>query len=158
MKEYLLKLYEYNTWANARVLHAVEKQQCNDARVLTLFSHVLAAQLLWLHRVQDWPAPEVELWKQYTLAELANLHVRGANGWKNFLSQVTPEQLYRVLKYTNYSGQPFVNRILDILAHTVNHASYHRGQIALRMREQGYEPVNTDYITYDRVISGQLKV
>ncbi|GIV37654.1 MAG: diguanylate cyclase [Cyclobacteriaceae bacterium] len=157
MKEYLLKLYEYNTWANARVLHAIEKQRCNDARVLTLFSHILAAQLLWLHRVQGWPAPEVELWNQYTPAELAHLHERGANGWKNFLSQVTDEQLYRVLQYTNYSGQPFANRILDILAHTVNHASYHRGQIALRMREQGYEPVNTDFITFDRIISGQLQ-
>jgi uncharacterized damage-inducible protein DinB len=41
------------------------------------------------------------------------------------------------------------------MIHLVNHASYHRAQIALLMRQQGHEPINTDFITYDRVITGQ---
>ncbi len=157
MKTYLQKLYEYNAWANNRVLLALQQQQCTDSHVLTLLSHVMAAQLLWLHRVRGWPPPDVELWKQYPPDELAVLHARGAEGWKEFLNEVNEDDLYRTLKYTNYTGQPFENRVLEILVHTVNHASYHRGQIALRMRQQGYEPVNTDFITFDRIISGQLK-
>jgi uncharacterized damage-inducible protein DinB len=46
----------------------------------------------------------------------------------------------------------------QIMIHLVNHSSYHRGQIAMLLRQNGFEPVNTDYITYDRVISGQLKL
>jgi uncharacterized damage-inducible protein DinB len=157
MTAHLQKLYDYNAWANARVLTALKEQRCADGKVLMLFGHVLAAQLLWLHRVQGWPPPDVALWKPYTTEELTELHAQGAEGWKKFLMHASEETLQHVLHYTNYTGQPFENRVLDILVHTVNHASYHRGQIALRMREQGYEPVNTDYITYDRIISGQLK-
>lgn len=157
MKEYLLKLYDYNTWANARVLGALEQQQCSDSKTILLFSHVMAAQLLWLHRVQGWPPPEVELWKQYSMEELQAMHVKGAEGWRNYIAGTEEKEFYRALKYTNYSGQAFENRVLEILAHTVNHATYHRGQIALRMREQGYEPINTDLITYERIITGQLK-
>ncbi len=157
MKEYLIKLYDYNTWANARVLAALTRQQCVDSKILTLFSHIMAAQLLWLHRLQGWPPPDVELWKQYSIDELGDLHARGSEGWKNYIAGATEKDFYRTLQYNNYTGQPFENRVLEILAHTVNHATYHRGQIALRMREQGYEPVNTDLITYERIITGQLK-
>ena len=43
------------------------------------------------------------------------------------------------------------------MIHLVNHSSYHRAQIALLLRQKGYEPINTDFITYDRVLRGQLK-
>jgi len=29
--------------------------------------------------------------------------------------------------------------------------------VAMLLRQNGFEPINTDYITYDRMISGQLK-
>ena len=44
-----------------------------------------------------------------------------------------------------------------IMIHLVNHSSYHRAQIAMLLRQNGFEPVNTDFITYDRVITGQMK-
>jgi uncharacterized damage-inducible protein DinB len=44
-----------------------------------------------------------------------------------------------------------------IMIHQVNHATYHRAQVAMLMRQQGYQPVNTDFITWDRVRTGQLK-
>ncbi|MFM8742635.1 MAG: DinB family protein [Cytophagales bacterium] len=43
------------------------------------------------------------------------------------------------------------------MIHLVNHGSYHRGQVAMLLRERGYEPFNTDLITYDRVLLGQWK-
>jgi uncharacterized damage-inducible protein DinB len=42
------------------------------------------------------------------------------------------------------------------MIHLVNHSTYHRAQIAILLRQQGFEPVNTDFITYDRVITKQL--
>jgi uncharacterized damage-inducible protein DinB len=43
------------------------------------------------------------------------------------------------------------------MIHLVNHSTYHRAQIATLLRQGGLEPVNTDFITYDRVVTGQLK-
>ncbi|HMR56073.1 MAG TPA: DinB family protein, partial [Cyclobacteriaceae bacterium] len=63
----------------------------------------------------------------------------------------------RVLKYKNYVGDYYETNVEQIMIHLVNHGSYHRGQVAMLLRQKGYEPVNTDYITYDRVLTGQLK-
>ena len=63
----------------------------------------------------------------------------------------------RVLKYKNYVDNYFENNVEQIMIHLVNHGSYHRGQVAMLLRQNGFEPINTDYITYDRMISGQLK-
>jgi len=37
----------------------------------------------------------------------------------------------------------------------ITHGGYHRGQIALHLRQAGEEPVNTDSIAYVRELAGQ---
>lgn len=155
MKEYFLKLYRYNTWANKRVLGALEQQKVTDEKILTLMSHVMAAQLIWLHRIVGLPAPDVELWKLYSIERLKELSEEGSTRWLQFIEE--HDDFNRQLRYHNYVGHAFENNVEQIMIHTVNHATYHRGQVALLMRERGYEPINTDLITYDRVITGQLK-
>ncbi|MBX2961148.1 MAG: DinB family protein [Cyclobacteriaceae bacterium] len=155
MKEFFEKWYAYNTWANTRVLKALQAQSVTDEKILSLMSHVLVAQFLWLHRISGWPKPDYELWQTYPLEKLVSMSEEVSAKWMNFVAG--RDAFDAVLKYSNYTGLPFENKVEQIMIHLVNHASYHRGQIALLMREKGFEPVNTDYITYDRVISGQLK-
>ncbi len=153
MKEYFVKLYKYNEWANLRVLGALEKQKVTDEKTLSLFSHLLSAQLLWLHRIKGLPPPQVQLWKTYSLERLRELVEEGAQRWNEFVA--SSEQFDRTLKYKNYVGDYYENKVEHIMIHLVNHGTYHRGQIALQMRQTGYEPINTDFITYDRVVTGQ---
>lgn len=155
MKEYFLKLYQYNAWSNARVLGALEQQKVEDEKILTLMSHVLAAQLIWLHRVVDLPSPNYELWALYPLEQLKAMSEEASSRWLTFIEE--HDNFDRLLRYHNYVGHSYENKVEHIMIHIVNHGTYHRGQIALRLRELGFEPVNTDFITYDRVISGQLK-
>lgn len=75
--------------------------------------------------------------------------------WLDFIR--SNDSFDRMLKYNNYTGDYYENNVEHIMMHLVNHGSYHRGQIALLMRMRGFQPVNTDFITYDRVVSGQLK-
>lgn len=155
MKEYFLKLYRYNAWANARVLGAIQQQKVTDKKILTLMSHLLTAQLLWLHRIMMLPLPDLELWKQYSLEQLIKMSEEASDRWLRFIEE--HENFDSVLRYNNYVGHSYENKVEHIMIHLVNHGTYHRGQVALLMRERGYEPINTDFITYDRVISGQLK-
>jgi len=37
-----------------------------------------------------------------------------------------------------------------MLLQAFTHGGYHRGQIAMQLRQQGLEPVNTDYIIWVR--------
>ena len=155
MKEYFLKLYQYNAWSNQRVLNSIQRQNVNDEKILSVMGHVVAAQFLWLHRIKALPPPDVKLWGTYTLPQLITLSEEAGKQWLAFVQ--SNDNFNRELTYTNYVGDPYVNNVETIMIHLVNHSSYHRGQIAMLLRQKGFEPINTDLITYDRVIRGQWK-
>lgn len=155
MKKYFLKLYNYNYWSNQRVLGAIQKQNVSDAKILQLMGHVLAAQYLWLHRIKGLPAPDVKLWDDFTLERLLGMAEDIGKQWLEFVEST--DNFDRELTYKNYTNDPYTNNVENIMIHLVNHSSYHRGQVAMLLRQKGFEPINTDFITYDRVITGQWK-
>jgi len=156
MKKYFQKLYQFNAWANQRVLKCLKDQRVSHEKIISLMGHIAAAEMLWLHRVKGLPKPDVKLWSNYSLDDLTGMLGKADELWLDYV-QAT-DNFDRELNYTNYTGDPFVNNVEAIMIHTMNHASYHRGQVAMLLRLNGFEPVNTDFITYDRVILGQLKV
>lgn len=155
MKSYFIKLYAYNAWANIRVLDCLKKQSIEDKKILSLLGHYLAAQYLWLHRIKGLPPPDYKLWGDYTYAELERMSAGAGSLWLEFIEK--NDNFNRELAYTNYVGDRYTNNVETIMIHLVNHCSYHRAQIALLLRQQGFEPVNTDFITYDRIIRGEWK-
>lgn len=155
MKKYFLRLYHYNGWSNTRVLNCLKRQQIDDEKILSLMGHIVAAQFLWLHRIKGLPPPDVKLWGSYTLEQLVVMAEDVGKKWIDFVE--TTEDFDRELTYTNYVNDLYTNNVETIMIHLVNHSSYHRAQIAMLLRQKGFEPVNTDFITYDRVMRGQLK-
>jgi uncharacterized damage-inducible protein DinB len=155
MKKYFLKLYRFNAWANKRVIGTLVRQQVHDKQILTLLGHIVAAQFLWLHRIKGLPAPDVKLWDEYTLDQLVEMAERAGTQWLEFVEST--DDFDREMTYKNYVNEPYTNNVENIMIHLVNHSSYHRAQIAMLLRQKGFEPINTDFITYDRVITGQLK-
>lgn len=155
MKKYFLKLYQYNAWANKRVLGTLVRQNVTDEKITTLMGHVVAAQFLWLHRIKGLPPPEVKLWGEYNLDQLVTLAEKAGKEWLDYVAST--DSFDREMTYKNYVGEPYTNNVEMIMIHLVNHSSYHRAQVAMLLRQKGFEPINTDFITYDRVITGQLK-
>jgi uncharacterized damage-inducible protein DinB len=155
MKKYFLKLYEYNAWANKRVLGTLLRQNVHDEKITQLMGHIVAAQFLWLHRIKGLPPPDVKLWGDYLLDQLVALAEKAGNEWLEYVNST--DNFDRQMTYKNYVGDPYTNNVEMIMIHLVNHSSYHRAQIAMLLRQKGFEPINTDFITYDRVITGQLK-
>jgi uncharacterized damage-inducible protein DinB len=155
MKKYFLKLYEYNAWANKRVLGTLVRQNVTDEKIMQLMGHIVAAQFLWLHRIKALPPPDVKLWGEYKLDSLVTLAEKAGKEWLDFVNST--DNFNREMTYKNYVGDLYTNNVEMIMIHLVNHSSYHRAQIAMLLRQKGYEPINTDFITYDRVITGQLK-
>ena len=58
--------------------------------------------------------------------------------------------LEQVAKYKTSEGVPHENTVRDLLTHVLLHSSIHRGNIVLKMREEGLEPPKIDYIIYLR--------
>jgi uncharacterized damage-inducible protein DinB len=155
MKKYFLKLYQYNAWANDRVINAINKQKVTDEKILSVMGHVVAAQHLWFNRINGLPPAQVQLWGVYSREKVQEMAAEANRKWLEFVE--ANENFDRELTYANYVGDPYTNNVETIMIHLVNHCSYHRAQVAMLLRQKGFEPINTDFITYDRVLRGQWK-
>ncbi|GAA4390567.1 DinB family protein [Hymenobacter koreensis] len=160
MIDTLEKLGAYNVWANTKLLAhfdgiAAAGQQLPE-RTLRLFSHVLNAQAIWLARLTSTESP-VKVWQEHDLAGLHKLHHQTSPSLHQYVQQADDQELHRVISYTNSLGDSYESQVSDILTHASVHANYHRAQVAADLRQNGLEPINTDFITYCRELSVQAK-
>ena len=61
---------------------------------------------------------------------------------------MTEQKLSTILDYRMSNGTPMRSPLGDILLHVALHGTYHRGQIASRLRAQDLPVPSTDYILY----------
>ena len=157
----LEKLGAFNVWANATVLARLTETAAAGhavpAPVLRLFSHVLNAQAIWISRIGGTASP-VKVWQEHSLVTCQQLHEQTSETLHQLMAQADETELLRLVSYTNSLGNGYESAVHDILTHAVVHASYHRAQVALRCREAGIEPVNSDFITYCRELGAAGQV
>jgi uncharacterized damage-inducible protein DinB len=155
-------LFGYDRWANNRVLQSAStlsvEQFTRDLRgsfrsVRDTLLHLIGGEWGWL-----------TYWKESThdaafLAGLWDRHdalfrpdafhnieavrvkwVEVAKDQTEFLDRLTDEALRRMLpcRKTQLS-------LAHLMQHLANHSTYHRGQIALMLRQLGAEPLATDF-------------
>lgn len=149
MKNYFLRLFKYNEWANNRVLEVILTDGFNEPSVLKLLSHIIAAQQLWMDRVLN-KDTKLEVWPDYTLEGCITLSKESSANWIKFVEMIRDEDLSKTINYVTTKGDPFSNTIEDILTQLINHSSYHRAQIAMKCRQAGYTPAQTDFIVFAR--------
>jgi uncharacterized damage-inducible protein DinB len=65
-----------------------------------------------------------------------------------FLEGLTDELLITRVSYENLQGIRWGYSLAEMMQHLVNHSSYHRGQIAVLLRQVGQAPVPTDFLVY----------
>ena len=147
MTDLLEKLYDHNWWAHDAIV-AELRRAAPDAETLRLLAHIVAAEHLWLSRIDD-AKPRVAVWPALTLDEIAELEAENRTRFRELLARPDDTRLRRV-RYRNSAGNDFENDVESILTHVAMHGHYHRGQIARTMRAAGREPVYTDYIGFVR--------
>ncbi len=151
MREHLQRLFDHMTWADRRVLDLLNASPgVRQHSVLRLFSHLLAAERVWMLRLRGEDASRQLIWPEWTLEELNAAAAESTSSYASFLEALRDEDLAGEVAYANSQGVVFRTRIVDILTHVALHGSYHRGQIAAAVRASGEEPVNTDFITFVR--------
>ena len=79
-----------------------------------------------------------------TVDDVAQLLERGYRSFEKLRPTLTPERLNTVLTL-GAVGRTFTLPRWAILRHIVNHSTYHRGQVASKLRRFGTEPPNTDF-------------
>ncbi|CAN5776536.1 DinB family protein [soil metagenome] len=151
MNDYFHRLLEHVFWADSHILAVLDDSAAQRTpAVMRLFSHVLAAERVWLLRLQGEDSSVQPIWPQLSLIELKALAASNADGYAEFMGDMHDADISADVVYANSQGVPFRNRVSDILTHVAVHGSYHRGQIATAIRTSGGQPPNTDYIRFAR--------
>ena len=159
-------LYEYDRWANNRVLQAVSTL-CVDEftrdlggsfrSVRDALVHIIGGEWGWL---TIWKEPSVssafvttDLWTRLdalfppnAFPDVAAVQLRWAEVEREqveFVNRVTNESLGRMVpvRTTQIS-------LAHLMQHLANHSTYHRGQVALKMQQLAAAPVATDFALF----------
>ncbi|MFO0980619.1 MAG: DinB family protein [Planctomycetota bacterium] len=141
---HIRRSFAYDTWANREVLDHLESLAAPPARAVTILAHIIAAEDLWLRRIHEQPAGAV--WPELAIAGCRSTFEDVTRRARTLLRALTQARLTEPVSYTNSKGEPWTSVLGDILMHVAMHGAYHRGQIALLVRESGADPAYTDYI------------
>jgi uncharacterized damage-inducible protein DinB len=153
MSDFYRRLFHYDAWATGRVMDALEQQRVCTGRLVELVAHLIIAKRLWLARIHGRDSSAICIWPKLPLPECRILRRQIEEDWGRLLIEADQRWDVRAVRYRSSSGQEYTSTITDIFLHVSHHGAYHRGQIAVLMRSQGLEPVNTDYIAYARGLS-----
>jgi len=149
--DHFRRLARYEQWANERVLHSLAILETNAPHsALHLMGHLLAAADIWLRRIQGLSLEGVQVFPHATLEQCRDMYEKTTHALLHFCDDLSDEQLNTVITYKNVAGTEFTTSLADILTHIFNHATYHRAQIATRLREGGFTPAITDFIAFTR--------
>jgi uncharacterized damage-inducible protein DinB len=161
-KDDIQLLYEYDRWANNRVLQAAsalsDEQFTRDLggsfrSVRDTLVHIVGGEWGWLRYWKE-PSPSstfaTDLWTRRealfhpkAFPNLATVQSKWAEVEKEqaeFVNDATNESLQRMLPLRGMQIS-----LGHLMQHLANHSTYHRGQIAVMMRQLGAKPLATDF-------------
>jgi uncharacterized damage-inducible protein DinB len=141
--DHLRRQFVYDRWANQQVLKSIRAAAGGRDRSLQLMSHILAAERLWLERLEQTPQI-LPVWPKLDLQDCEREASELDRLWLKYLEE--SDDLSRTVSYKNSKGELWMSTILEVLTHVVMHSAYHRGQIASHMRASGETPAYTDFI------------
>jgi uncharacterized damage-inducible protein DinB len=153
MKDFV-NLFNYNDWANLESLDSLEKMENPNEKAIGIFSHLIIAQILWLSRVKKDTFQFKTFWEILPPKDARIISKDSSRAWLEFIRNKSENDFEISYSYKNSKGESFDSKLKDIIIHVINHSTYHRGQIAVLVRESGGIPAMTDYIHYSRKIVG----
>jgi uncharacterized damage-inducible protein DinB len=164
-KEDVRLLYEYDRWANNRILQLVgaltPEQFTRDLggsfpSVRDVLLHIVASKWAWLtYWKESSPSDRIltelfarseTLFQSESVPTLATVQAKWAEVEKEhveFVNEVTEELLDRTLPVRNTSVS-----LAHLMQHLANHSTYHRGQTAMMLRQLGAKAQGTDFAEF----------
>lgn len=147
MKQFFKDLFEYGHHFNQKLWNVFnENPNKTSEKSLKLYSHILNAHQIWNNRIES-KQKTLGVWEIHPIQNCKDIE---KVNYEDSLLIIDKFDLNETINYVNNRGQTFSNGIRDVLFHVINHSTYHRGQIAAEFRQNGLEPLATDYIFYKR--------
>jgi uncharacterized damage-inducible protein DinB len=146
--DHLRHLFEYNDWANRRMI--VSLKENTSQRGLEILAHLLITEKEYFERLYGKDSTGFDFWPEMTVQECSALAKDNASRYEKLLKRFDDEAIGFYVKYKTSEGIPYENTFREMLSHVLIHSSTHRGNIMLKLREEGFQPPTIDYIIYLR--------
>ena len=151
-------MYEYNYWANRRILSMAEHITSDQLMKSTAFSwgnlhgtllHTLDTEYGW--RVLCQHGNHTPAWEVDEFPDLKSIQTRWdieQYDMQAYLNSLTDENLQGVISYDIDDGTTR-NRVLwHCLFHVVNHGMQHRSECAAMLTDFGQSPGDLDFVVF----------
>ena len=159
-KQALSRLVDYCEWANHLYLDAVapldaeaftRDMKGSHGGICGTLVHAYGAEWIWQQRFSGVSPSALpgkdEIRSVAALRERCPALEAERRAW---LEALPADAGARVIEYRTFKGDAFSGRLLPLLQHVANHGSYHRGQVAVFLRQLGLKPPTTDLVAFDR--------
>lgn len=167
LREHAVLMAGYNRWMNDKVYAAVsrlppdavaEDRGAFFGSILGTLNHLLAADLIWLHRFANHPARFAALDPVRGMAHplgidqilhdrLAPLQAQRREldaAIEAWAAELGDEDLDHVLSYANMKGIVSRRPFAGLVMHFFNHQTHHRGQVTTLLTQAGQDVGSTD--------------
>ena len=145
---HLRHLFDYNDWANRRILVSVKSTASERSR--QILAHLLITEKEYYERLYGKDSTGFNFWPELSAEECGILARQTAEAYEKLLRRFDEDGLDMRAKYRTSEGIPHENTFRELLTHALMHSSIHRGNIMLKLREEGFVPPKIDYIIYLR--------
>jgi uncharacterized damage-inducible protein DinB len=159
MTDDLPALFAYHRWADERMIAACrllnaeqyaepEPFEVGWPSIRSVVNHLAWANDAWLRRfLGEPPIPMLTEVDTPELEHAATLLLAAHDRFSmELLPSLTPDRLAAIFTYRNYKGVVTSAPLWALLRHVVNHGTYHRGQIASKLKRRGVDPPITDLV------------
>jgi uncharacterized damage-inducible protein DinB len=154
-------LYDYNYWANARVLKATaalaREQITAPARLshrslLGALAHTLGTEIVWRLRLHEGLSPAaVPTESEFPTLDALKARWTDEEGkMRGYLASVSEQALNALVRYKTTKGVPSENVLWHLLLHVVNHGTQFRAEAAVALTEHGQSPGDLDMLVFLR--------
>ncbi|MFT7589134.1 MAG: putative damage-inducible protein DinB [Limisphaerales bacterium] len=155
----LIKDYvAYNSWANKKLFGLTDQLQGADfdrelvssfPTIRKTIVHIWDAESIWLSRLKgsspiQWPSNNLDRSLPFIEPAIANSEV-----YRDYVNKKEASWFDAPCSYSTAEGTIFMKRYGELIMHTMNHSTFHRGQLITMFRQLGLtELSSTDYITW----------
>ncbi len=146
--DHLRQLFEYNDWANRRMIVSLKENE--SERCLEILAHLLITEKEYFERLYGKDSTGFDFWPEMSIQECSTLAKENAGQYEKLLKRFDDEAIGMYVKYKTSEGVEHENTFREMLSHVLIHSSTHRGNIMLKLREEGFQPPKIDYIIYLR--------
>jgi uncharacterized damage-inducible protein DinB len=159
-KDMLFQLWDYNRWANQRLLEKAkeltleqlnqEDGQLNRGSLLKTFIHMLENERAWRKMTLEGEKPEpiVTLEGLNNLDQLIGLWDAESREMQAFLNSLSEVRLGGTVNVHDQEGNDYPMVVWQMLMQAFLHSMQHRSEAAAFLSELGHSPGELDFIFF----------